>query len=445
MKTAFLISFYAPPCSLFPTSSLRVYRLAKGLVRSGFKVDLLTLDYRSSHCPCPGCRRARSCEDTFSYPQGITPHWIRPQPYGSLARTVTLDYNSPLSSRDRLKLRLEKLRFFSRSLLGRKKYPWRMLEPSETGYAFVEATLNYLEKEGLKPPDLLLTSSGPYSLLFLGRSLKEQWGSLWVADLRDSLTGHTYRHGWIHALLFTLLKSHLLKTLEKADEVISVSPQESQRDKALLLRPILSVPPGWDPEEWVSIEAIPEIKNDRRFKCLYAGRLYPGYISLTPFLKALELWLKERSERIPILYYYGPSRVILEQELQLFPGLREYVELHEPVPLKEIRRIMRSVDLLILPTSQYREGGIGGGKLYEYLGAGTPILSYPNDPFVAEILKRSGSGFTSSEDPAELLKLLRKLSENTSKSLVAPYEDRRQEFTYLHLLRPLLEKLGVSS
>jgi glycosyltransferase involved in cell wall biosynthesis len=444
LKRALFISFYAPPCTLFPTSSFRIERLIKGLSACGVKVDLVTLDPLSSFCTCSGCQAVKQGRDPSRFPPGVKIYRLKPEGYGSLAQRITEEYSFTLKPQNRLFLRVQKLFFLLIHLLKGKESPHRLLEPLETGYAFADAVLSFIEKEPFLSPDLVLTSSGPYSLVFLGRKLKNRFNSKWIADLRDSLSGHTYRHGRIHARVFSMLSPLLLSALKDADAVITVSPEEARRDEKILKRSVLSVIPGWDPEEWEGIEPLPELKRDPRFKFLYAGRLYSGYVTLLPFFTALNRLVGEVGKIQAVVYYYGPSRDLLLKDLETFPYLGPLVEIHDPVPPEEIRRVMRSVDLLLLPTSLRGEGGVGGGKLYEYLASQTPILSFPDDPFVSGILRETGGGISCSGDPAELEKTLRKiLLSERFRTLSSPKEEAIRRYTYIQTIRPLLETLDL--
>jgi glycosyltransferase involved in cell wall biosynthesis len=444
LKRALFISFYAPPCTLFPTSSFRIERLIKGLVAFGLRVDLVTLDPLSSFCTCPGCQAVRKGMDPSRFPPGVTIYRLKPESYGSLAKRITKEFSLTMQPQDRFSLRVQKLLFLLPSLLKGKEAHYRLLEPLETGYAFADAVFSFIEKEYLLPPDLILTSSGPYSLILVGKKLKKLFNSKWIADLRDSLSGHAYRHGRIHAWVFSLFSPLLLSALKDADAVISVSPEEAQRDERILKKPVLPVIPGWDPDEWEGTEPIPELKRDPRFKFLYAGRLYPGYITLLPFFTALNHLVEKVGKIQTVVYYYGPSKKVLLKDLESFPHLRPLVEIHEPIPPQEIRRVMRSVDLLLLPTSFRGEGGIGGGKLYEYLASRTPILSFPDDPFVSGILKETGGGISCSADPAELEKTLSQiLVPEGSHNFPSPKEEEIRRYTYIETIRPLLQSLDL--
>jgi glycosyltransferase involved in cell wall biosynthesis len=77
------------------------------------------------------------------------------------------------------------------------------------------------------------------------------------------------------------------------------------------------------------------------------------------------------------------------------------------VPPEEARRLMTGADLLLLLVPWTREGGIPGGKLYEFLASGSPILAVQGrDPYVHEVLADAGVADEAStaEAVAEILR-----------------------------------------
>lgn len=57
-------------------------------------------------------------------------------------------------------------------------------------------------------------------------------------------------------------------------------------------------------------------------------------------------------------------------------ALQSIVQVHDSIPYKEALRAQREADvLLLLLWNDPREKGIYTGKLFEYIGAGRPILA----------------------------------------------------------------------
>ena len=76
------------------------------------------------------------------------------------------------------------------------------------------------------------------------------------------------------------------------------------------------------------------------------------------------------------------------------------------MPVTEARTLMCEADLLLLLCPSNGSSGVPGGKLYEYLAAGPPILAVPaTDEFVEGILRETNAGDVAStpEDVAQVL------------------------------------------
>ena len=66
------------------------------------------------------------------------------------------------------------------------------------------------------------------------------------------------------------------------------------------------------------------------------------------------------------------------------------------------RAAMVEADLLLVLPPETPEGGMPGGKLYEYLAAGPPILAVPGtDQFVMQVLRDTDAG-SGASDPLRL-------------------------------------------
>lgn len=115
-----------------------------------------------------------------------------------------------------------------------------------------------------------------------------------------------------------------------------------------------------------------------------------------PLLRALS---RVQSEGVPIrLVLVGrvmaPDRVLLDTTAV-------DVEHVGVVPHRESLALQRSADVLLLLTSNNR--GVATGKLFEYLGAGRPILALADGNEAARIVRETHSGITVPPDHEEAI------------------------------------------
>ena len=132
--------------------------------------------------------------------------------------------------------------------------------------------------------------------------------------------------------------------------------------------------------------------------------IYQGQQDLTPLFRAISM-LGPRAERVRLRFYGRYNQGMAD--LAAAHGVSTSVETHELVPYRESMRIQTNADVLMLVVRNNASGkGIYTGKLFEYLGAGRPILALvPSDGVAARLLEQRGAGVVST-DAAEIAKAL---------------------------------------
>ena len=240
--------------------------------------------------------------------------------------------------------------------------------------------------------DAVLTSGPPHSVHLAGWMLRARTGLPWIADFRDPWTDINYydelpRTAAAHALDRWLERS----VLERADRVVTVSPGwrnlllgKVERDTS----DFAVIHNGFDPEDFGPAEAPPE----DRFTLVYVGSLY-GSRSPAALWRALAA-LRERGEidrlRLRLVGRIGDDVLATLREYGL-DGITEHVPY---LPHDEAVSEMQRATLLLLTVESYRhERGNLTGKVYEYLGAGRPILALgPAEGDAANLLRETGAG-----------------------------------------------------
>jgi glycosyltransferase involved in cell wall biosynthesis len=155
---------------------------------------------------------------------------------------------------------------------------------------------------------------------------------------------------------------------------------------------IVAIPNGYDPEVFDALTRRPDPEG--RWTLVHPGQLYAGRSPL-PLLDALRGlqadWPAGRP--LPRLRLLGSGHALtadLNDEARR-RGLDErVVSVEEHVPYRDSLRAMVDADVLLLLDSPGRRIGVPA-KLYEYLGAGRPILALGEpDGDSAWVLRTSG-------------------------------------------------------
>jgi glycosyltransferase involved in cell wall biosynthesis len=237
-------------------------------------------------------------------------------------------------------------------------------------------------------PDALLTTGPPHGIHLLGQLLHLRHGLPWVADFRDPWAAANWQarrrglRGWWDRHCERLV-------MRTADVVIANAPRACAGLQAAYPQyrhKMVSITNGYDPENFPVTGTRPP--GDGRLTLLHAGELYAGR-DPRPLLDAL----RELSVVHPLrLYLLGRSEDAgfdLGAEIRR-RGLEGAVEFSGQVSYGRAVAEMAAADVLLLLDTPGRRIGIPA-KLYEYLGAGRPVLALAEpDGDTAWALRESG-------------------------------------------------------
>jgi glycosyltransferase involved in cell wall biosynthesis len=237
--------------------------------------------------------------------------------------------------------------------------------------------------------DAILTTSPPESCHIVGAHAKKLLCCPWIADLRDLWTQNLAqpKHGSL-PLRVRLEK----KTLAEADALVTVSaPWAGRLQERYPLKPVHTITNGFDPDDFRSR---PE-ELTKTFSITYAGQLYEGKRDPSSFFEVLGELIREqvfRSTEVRVRFF-GEIEPWLPSLISRY-GLDEVVELHGVIGRDEaLQREMESQILLLLGWNDPQETGQHSGKLFEYFGAGRPILALGGSPgVVTEALEETKAG-----------------------------------------------------
>jgi len=229
------------------------------------------------------------------------------------------------------------------------------------------------------PADAVLTSGPPHCVHTLGLYLKRRYGLPWAADFRDPWIANSYDPGDGRGVWGQLAARVERAVLRSADTVVANAPLAAellrgaypeQRSK------IVSITNGYDEENFAgrSVSTSEEFTDDV-IDIVHTGSLYMGR-DPRPLLDAIsDLGTDTGPGQEPFrLCLYGmneDSKLATEIEHR---GLGATVQIIGQVPyFHALQAMMRARILLLLDTPGRRIGV--PAKLYEYIGAGRPILA----------------------------------------------------------------------
>ncbi|MCK4236731.1 MAG: glycosyltransferase, partial [Candidatus Krumholzibacteria bacterium] len=239
--------------------------------------------------------------------------------------------------------------------------------------------------------DAVYSTSPPDSTHLAARKIARRFSIPWVADFRDP---------WISLYLGdppTVLHRRLHERMERrvvtgADRVlVTTTWHEGMLREAYPACRVERIPNGYDEDDFIGIDGCSP--PDRPFTILHCGMLTLGRTS-RPFLEGLAIFLErqpEAAERVRVVFL--GARESGNEEWVKRLGLGGSVVFRDNLPHSECIEMEReSHVLLLLKHDDERYGGLVPGKLYEYMGAGRPILAVAPDGEASDLVSRLRRG-----------------------------------------------------
>lgn len=270
---------------------------------------------------------------------------------------------------------------------------------------WVKPSVKFLDKYLGDHPEIttVISSGPPHSLHLIASALKKKHPIQWIADFRDPWTQIDFYEKLLPGQRADKKHKRLEKeVLSEADEVITVSDSCAEGLDAIVPRTYHIVTNGFEFPEFDTSE----IKLDQKFTISHFGSM-PDARNPNALWKALEALLKEVPElkndlEIKLI---GTVDHHVIQDAEKY-GIKQYIDLVEPVSHKESIQLQRQTQLLLLVANNTGNvKGILTGKFFEYLGAKRPIISIGlKDGDLHKAVDDTHSGYFSDFDEHEGLK-----------------------------------------
>lgn len=250
-------------------------------------------------------------------------------------------------------------------------------------------------------PDILFVTAPPHTGLLVGHRLAKAADCPWVAEFRDLWVHHPYyAETAVRTLIDRLIES---RTLRDVAGYVTVTRAWSELLEKETGKPALLAMNGFDPADFR--EGIAPETGDGVVRLLYAGALYGGKRDPSPLFEALAL-LGGEADKVQIDFYLSSESSV--DALVAKYGVERSVRTFPPVPHAEIiAREQASDILLLLRWDDPGENSVVAGKLFEYIGAGRPILSVGSEKGeAADIIRENDFGVVS-KDPKTIAQALK--------------------------------------
>ena len=244
--------------------------------------------------------------------------------------------------------------------------------------------------------DVVITTSPPGSIHFVGAAVQKATGARWLADLRDPLVANQHRRADTTATRARQAANEQLARLvsRRADAVSCVSEAIADEVRGLDPRGVVrTIANGCDFDDFAGLEYRPA----PRFRITHTGSFF-GKRDPRPFLQALR-----DSGLDAVARFVGDFRSS-DSEWAESLGLGDRLQLVEYAPRAESLRLQRDSEVLLLlvPDADGRGRGVLSGKVFEYLAAGRPILAVvPPDGAAAELIRETRAGIVVAPEDVE--------------------------------------------
>ncbi|MDD4374129.1 MAG: glycosyltransferase family 4 protein [Bacteroidales bacterium] len=254
------------------------------------------------------------------------------------------------------------------------------------------------------PVDLIVTTGPPHSMHLIAMQLKEKTGIMWLADFRDPWTNIDYYQDLMLGKRADRKHHQLeLKVLKNADAVTVVSPGMSKEFTEIYNRNYAVIPNGFDTSDFKKTE---KLNPESGFSLAHIGALVKTRNPLILWKVLNELCKESDAFSADLkIKLIGNVDVFVRESLQA-NELMDKLEILPYLPHEEVViEQMRAQVLLLLINRTPNAHLILTGKLFEYMGAGRPILGIgPVAGDAAAILKETGAGVMVDFEEEEKLK-----------------------------------------
>jgi glycosyltransferase involved in cell wall biosynthesis len=238
--------------------------------------------------------------------------------------------------------------------------------------------------------DIILSTYTPVPPHLVASHLHRKSGIPWIAEFRDPWTMHPSLFHKVQPLQF-LAEQWEKRIMKNCDRLVTISEPWAEKLEEFHSKKVTVIPNGFDEEDYR--ESVPQTS---KFTITFTGWLYDPGLDPTPLFEALAEMKREGmvSPDDVEVRFCGRFINIIPDRLAEKYCLEDIVKTYDFVPFKEnIRRQKESTVLFVLGSIDTENKGLYTTKLFEYLGAGRPILAIAvKGGMIDRLLQESGGG-----------------------------------------------------
>lgn len=285
---------------------------------------------------------------------------------------------------------------------------WLLVPDVFVGWSWAAARAA-LRQARQTPWRLVITSSPPESVHWIGWRLQRAVGTPWLADFRDGWTLEPHREeirlpirGWfdrqLEQCVVRCARWITTNTRPVADDFALRVPSAAERIHVL-------------PTGFLACDGVAPDRDPRAFRLIYTGRFTLSWpeASPEPFFEGLrhaihaDRLFAERFRMVLVGSFTDAERALWQR-----PPLDAVVEAKPPCSYDEAMRWAAGATMLLLVAPQGLRSVIPR-KLFDYLAARRPILAVSGENEVSRMLQETSAGVCCPADPNAIAQKLLEL------------------------------------
>lgn len=243
-------------------------------------------------------------------------------------------------------------------------------------------------------PDLIFSTSPPYTPHLVARRLARAAGVPHVVDYRDPwVENHAYNTTWRFPWIVAWNRLLEQKVLQGADAVTAANPRLADLASGKLdpdaRSKVLSLTNGFDPDDVPGTPAPPP----SRFTVSYYGTIYDKGFPENLFTQFARLVSEDRAfARDAVFQVTGSVAPAVREKMEkILPPTN--LEFRAYLPHKEMLKELFAPRVLVLVVNHFQGNeATVPGKVYEYLATGNPVLGIGPVPGDAADMLAKGRG-----------------------------------------------------
>jgi len=295
--------------------------------------------------------------------------------------------------------------------------------------------------------DCILISAPPFSLALLAAELQALLSIPVILDLRDPWSRHPFK---LHPTLWHKHRNRQLelRTIARLPYLISAYQQllewYNQEVPVQSRQQRIFIPNGYDEDDFRELQ--PPVLAVGKLHLALSGMIHSENNHPRPLLRAMsEVRRRFSGQSREIVFHHVGQSAIDWQPLIKRLKLEGQVIRHGYLPHRQALSLLTAMDgLVIIHNERFKDSGwIVGGKLYEYLRLGKPVIALGESRGeVAGILAESGNGRVfSSTGTKQLADFLGQWAAGQTKPAVDKNIEKYSRYNQVLCLNSFLEKV----